>query len=132
MGLVIKDGVVLGYAGDVPEQLVIENVKAVGRGAFKRCKNIRSLIVKGPCILYDKAFKGCHKLRKVELVDVQGIGAECFCDCGKLKEVSLGEQISWIGEQAFFGCTSLKSVKIPYSMSNVPLGMFLKGCRLHR
>ena len=95
MGLVIKDGFVLGYSGDVPEQLVIENVKAVGRGAFKRSKNIRGLIVKGPCILYDKAFKGCHKLRKVELVDVQGIVAECFCDCGKLQEVRLGVQVSW-------------------------------------
>ncbi|MCK9324911.1 MAG: leucine-rich repeat domain-containing protein [Bacteroidales bacterium] len=130
MNLQIKDGVVVGFSGEVPEELVIEGVREVAEGVFKGCRHLRSLKVIGG-VIGKSAFKGCHKLKKVELVRVIGVKEEAFCDCGKLKELILGE-IKWLGERAFQGCSSLRQVKVPYSLKSIPGTTFLKGCILHR
>ncbi len=130
MSLIIKDGVVVGFSGEVPEELVIEGVREIAEEAFRGCKHIRSLKV--VCeVIGRSAFKGCHKLKRVELVGVIGVKEEAFCDCGKLKELILGE-IKWLGERAFLGCSSLRRVRVPYSLKTIPGTTFLKGCVLHR
>ena len=42
MNLQIKDGVVVGFSGEVPEELVIEGVREIAEEAFRGCKHIRS------------------------------------------------------------------------------------------
>jgi len=41
---------------------------------------------------------------------VVGINDKAFVGCKKLKEVTIGKNISYIGKKAFYGCKALKSI----------------------
>ena len=44
--------------------------------------------------------------------NVSGIGENAFYGCSKLSSVTIGNSVTSIGEDAFYGCTGLKSVHI--------------------
>ena len=50
--------------------------------------------------------------------------AGAFYGCTSLKTVSLPDSITSIGERAFYGCTNLTEVSLPYSVTNVAESAF--------
>lgn len=57
------------------------------------------------------SFKGLKSLRTVTVGnDVTEIGSDAFRNCYGLTEVSIGEKVSKIGSDAFAGCSSIVSV----------------------
>ena len=83
-----------------------DNVTGVGDGAFKGCKNLRSVGLNeglksiGPC-----AFEGCESLRAIDIPDsVISIGPRSFAGCSKLETVVLPKGAISIAEDAFEGC----------------------------
>ncbi len=58
---------------------------------------------------------------------VTSIGYNAFYYCTSLKSVTIGNSVTSIGDYAFWGCTSLESVTIPNSVTSIGDGAF-DGC----
>ena len=104
----------------------------MGEGAFMDCCNLKNINLNSFCpgkrsfsgctsleeaIVYwklpDQLFKGCTALRKFVFDgDLWGtaIGEEVFYGCTSLPEVSLPKQVTEIGSRAFYGCSGLKAL----------------------
>lgn len=105
-------------------------------------------------IICPEAFKGCKKLEKITLNQVQVIGDEAFLNCESLKEINIPKTVKYIGEYAFKdcervekltfeddykegtlligdgafdGCINLKDVMLPHFLTELPSGLF-NGC----
>ncbi|MGN0634162.1 MAG: leucine-rich repeat domain-containing protein [Oscillospiraceae bacterium] len=68
------------------------------------------------------AFSGCKNLNKVKISDgVSSIGDYVFlqCSCINLKSITIPENTTYIGKEAFIECTGLKSVTIPKSVKEI-------------
>ena len=59
--------------------------------------------------------------------DVTGIGEDAFFDCTRLKSVKIPEGVTHIGWNAFEGCTNLSEITIPGSVTYVE-GQIFYGC----
>lgn len=54
---------------------------------------------------------------------VTGIAANAFKNCKRLKKVTIGTNINKIGKKAFYGCSSLKNIKVKTSkLTNSRIG----------
>lgn len=58
---------------------------------------------------------------------VRVIGSRAFCGQAKLERVEMHDDISEIGDAAFMGCSSLKSVHIPKAIKEIS-GLAFAGC----
>ena len=84
--LTIKNGVLSGYTGTLPEEfdLVIpDGVKAIGAEAFKYCYQLTSVVIPDSVKeIRREAFRGCVMLASVTLPDgLKALPAEIFKEC---------------------------------------------------
>lgn len=105
-GFQVKDGVILGYEGDIPESLEIpsevngERVTAIGEQAF-RSKKINELVIS----------EGIERI---------GVGAFMWC---RLSAVELPATLKAIDPFAF-ACNQLTAVELPESLEEIGGGAF--------
>ena len=60
-----------------------------------------------------RAFSGCTKLKTVTIgKNVTYIGTKAFVGCTKLKTATIGAGVKSIGKQAFYNCSALKKITI--------------------
>ena len=70
-------------------------------------------------------FKDRNSIEKVIVADdVPYIGDSAFSGCTSLKEVTIPASVTSIGDSAFSGCTSLKEVTIPASVTSIGYKIF--------
>lgn len=75
------------------------------------------------------AFKGCAKLRNVELNnELKIIGENAFCDCTSLENIFIPGSVKDIHINAFAGCSSLKVIELPDGLERLGHGVF-DGCK---
>ncbi len=75
--------------------------------------------------IYSHAFTGSLNLRSVIIPDdVTSIGNFAFYKCSSLQSIEMGKGIINIGAYAFHGCTNLKNVIIPDSVTNIGSNAF--------
>ena len=66
------------------------------------------------------AFENCNNITNITLGDdVTTIGEFAFRDCDSLTSVTIGNNVTTIGSFAFFSCTSLTSITIPDSVTSI-------------
>jgi len=144
--IVVKNGVkshhdrVVGYTKEIPEQVDLAGYKAIESGAFKNCRQMRSVSIPDSVVsIGPRAFAGCRDslfdmrtIPGVRLVDgwaigvspsfsgtmdlmgVRGIADEAFRDCKGLTDVTFPRGQIHIGQDAFAGCDQvLCTNKIP-------------------
>lgn len=80
---------------------------------------------------------GIHKSHEVKIPtkvgpenaerDVTAIGKEAFYYCTSITTVIIPEGVTSIGDYAFAGCTSLESITVPASVTSIGKGAF-NGC----
>ena len=116
-------------------------LKYIGKDAFRGCNALTSVTIPNSVTsIGSSAFGGCRSLTSVTLNsdaivrenrstdsninhifgsqvkeyilgnDITGIGTNAFYGCSNLKTLSLGEDISSYGDNAFAGCSALTSI----------------------
>lgn len=123
--------------GDNVEYLTDENgclakmdpdviLSAIGERAFYRVKNVGEIVIpKNIQVIGNGAFEEAG-MTSVELDNDAMVGNQAFRNCTQLATVTLGDSsgFSTIGAEAFYGCSSLRSISFPWSLSTVGYGAF--------
>lgn len=115
----------------------------IGARAFKDCKNLKDVNLK-VCVVEDEAFMNCISLKEVdttikgerafmgcsalETASQRGLSipSNTFKNCGSLRSVYFDErydsasvQTAEIGEEAFYGCTSLHDIRLHRKVNKI-------------
>ena len=112
-GLVYIEDILVGYKGEEPTDLVIDDgTRVIGGWAFIDCENLKTVDIPDSVqYICGEAFRGCTGIREVVIPDsVLVIRYQAFDDCEKLSSVTLGSGLVEIGWGAFFSCPSLTDV----------------------
>lgn len=86
----------------------------------------------------DNAFAGMTSLREIDLTGVANIGNRAFLDCNGLQNAKLYNNpedsagLNIIGAEAFKGCTSLQTLDMPYTVSEIQGGAFANCINLRQ
>ena len=90
----------------------LNNVKKIGKNAFKGCSNIESIDAPNVEIVGDEAFARCEKLATLALPNIKNVGVDAFQGCEQLKEIALGKSLTTISGSSFKNCKSLTTISI--------------------
>lgn len=105
------------------EKLVLsKNLEIIGYKAFNSCQNLTEIIIfEGSNLktIDAQAFTSCSNLAKIVIPKtskLETIGTSAFAQTA-IKEISIPEGVTVIGETAFYGCKSLTTVSLPSSLT---------------
>ena len=131
------------YTGDLVIPATVTNegqtyqVTEVGASTFKNCTRLYSIqFPEGLKIIGNNAFAGCTALESIKIPNsVEDIEYSAFMGCRLLEKVDLGTGVKVIhgnregytGSGAFENCTSLTSISIPSSVTEILASAF-RGC----
>jgi hypothetical protein len=106
----------------------------IGASAFRRAPIEKILIPAAVRVIRDSAFAECERLSVVNFPaqnQLRSIGARAFTDCPALREFLLTPLVEWVADDAFVGCTNLRSLMFksdPMVPASVTAGFFaLRG-----
>ncbi|AKN34126.1 leucine rich repeats containing protein [Clostridium carboxidivorans P7] len=112
---IIQNGVLEAYT--LRENLVeVPNeVKIIGKGAFKGCVSIEQITLPETVTdIMDDAFKGCRKLKKINFPSkLTHIGEYAFHRCHSLHSVKLPSTVKYLESCAFLYCDNLEQISMP-------------------
>ena len=114
------------------------SVETIEGGAFFRCTALQTVTFeKGSKLktikngsIWSGVFESCTSLTTIEIpASVETIGYDAFFGCSSLKTVTFekGSKLKTIGYFAFINCTSLTSIEIPASVEEIERYAF-SGC----
>lgn len=83
--------------------IIPEEVKIIGAGAFKNCRDIVSITFTG---------------------EITEIGHYAFSGCKNLTSIIIPDKVTAIGDYTFKGCDSLISMEIPPAVRKIGKGAF--------
>lgn len=96
------------------------SVTTIGSGAFKECKDLKTVIIPNSVTSIDRAFSYCSSLLDLTIPNsVISIGDNAFEGCTGLKTITLSNNLTSIGKYAFINCENLKSITIPNSVTSI-------------
>lgn len=104
----------------------LQGVEEIGDNAFAGCSLLDGIDLSTVITLGNSAFSECRALRTVDLSSATKIGSYtssysnygCFYNCSNLDNVTLGNNLKFIGSGCFSGC-GLKEFKIPEGFENI-------------
>lgn len=99
------------YRGVVFNLNIADTVTSIGSYAFYDIPNLSQVFLPRSIGLVDEyAFYMCCSIRTIDLQDVRVIKKGAFSLCTSLTSVIIPSRVSYIGDEAFLGCSSLKYV----------------------
>lgn len=112
----------------IPDFYADQRVTAIAASAFTKAPNLETVIIAPTVKTIGKgAFAECLKLTSFEAPGLVTLDAEAFRGCTALKTVKLPESLTAIGENTFQGCTALTEIDLPENLRRLPDSLFL-GC----
>lgn len=99
--------------------------------AFNNCSQLRSVEMPENLICvgnsYDNdwgmmdggAFGNCTNLEEIIFHNCERIGANAFCNCYSLQEITLPKNLKHIGSNAFYQCSQLKDIILPSEVETI-------------
>lgn len=133
-----RDHCLLRYTGKAGDVKVPNDVKKIGRNAF-RTKNIKRCVIPDTVSeLEDYVFYGCGKLKEVRLPKVlTKMGTSVFSSCIRLDHVVFPDGMTKVPKDSFERCVALKDITLPdtvttieesaFEGSSVPASILLQG-----
>ncbi len=126
------------YGMSMIEEVLYPNATEIGKGAFSGCSLIFSADLSNIKYLYDGAFENCFALQEVKLDSntvLEYVGDNAFLNCSRLGynfvindetklTVTLPDSVTYLGANAFNGCTELKYVVVGAGVSQIKTGTF--------
>lgn len=97
------------------------SVRRIDSNAFRECRALQSVAFgSGVSYIGDMAFLGCSSLRKINIPsNVDEISIYAFAYCTNLEQINLNEGIKIIGYCAFAHCPRLRSASFPLSVTDI-------------
>ena len=92
----------------------IGNIISVSDDAFSGCSSLVSLDLDSCKTIGARAFRECYNLISVDLNSCVEIFKYAFADCYSLKSIVLSEDLTYIPDRAFDGCSSLDNINLSY------------------
>lgn len=126
------------YADKI-ESLVIPSSMEGDFPALSHCRALKAITVEignktyysqnGTVMRRDGVLVACPKAIETYDVDnrIVGIGPCCFSGCTQMKELTIPESVTNISEGAFSGCRRLLSVRLPDGVASIG-GFSFRGC----
>jgi hypothetical protein len=113
-GLVYAGKVLYTYKGTMPDNTVINNIRA------------------DTVAIASYAFSVCTSLISITFPEnITSIGDYAFSSCRNLESITISENITSLGDSAFEGCTSLTGITIPVSVTFIGSLAFLNTAWLN-
>ena len=103
----------------------------IGEGMFSSCENLTTLDLSHVTSLGENAFQKSG-MEKADLSSIVTMGDRVFGDCGNLRTVTLGKQLTQIPFGAFDGCVSLEEIIIPGNVRIIDRNAFYDCTALRR
>ena len=116
-----------------------KNVNSIGERAFGGCTKLESITVASENTTYDSR-NSCNAIiekstntlvvgckNTIILNSVTSIGNNAFYGCSSLPDIAIPNSVTSIGSNAFNGCSALKIIQIPNSVKTIDQGAF-RGC----
>lgn len=91
-------------------------ITRIGKYAFANCDALISTSIgSGVTLIDDSAFRGCYKLNIVYTYNsnLTTIGNNAFCFCYALQNIKIPNTVTSIGDAAFQSCSYLSNITIP-------------------
>lgn len=102
-----------------------KSVNRIGEYAFYGCKQLINTGLEATTkpVIEEYAYYNCAKIAELTLpkgatFDTNGYGCQ-FAYCTSLKKVAIGEGMTVIPRDAFFGCSALSEVSLPKSLKTI-------------
>ncbi len=106
----------------------VSTIEYVGYNAFAQCSAESSFFDKDGFALINNVLIGCKASGNVVLKNnVTQITGYAFMNNTKITTLSISQNCTYIGENAFFGCTSLEWIFIPDSVNAIEKNIFSDG-----
>ena len=105
------------------------DVEEIGLYAFQNCVNLETMVCSSAVsIIKAGAFKGCSSLKEADFSEctISTIGYESFAGCTSLTSVKLHETLSDIGVRAFEG-TAIKTLELGKNVNSLGKDLFLNN-----
>ena len=111
------------------------SVKFIGEGIFENCTGLITVVLPDSLqIIPSRTFYDCYSLVNVSnssehnvLNNIVSIGEDAFWGCESLKELEFPDTLVSIGEAAFWRCESLKELEFPDTLVSIGEDAFW-GC----
>ena len=131
------------YGCDNLTNITISNsVTSIGEGVFSGCKSLKSINVDANSIKYCSKNGILYNIDETEIVifpqgktdtnftipdSVTSLGNEAFSGCSNLKSITIPDSVTSWGNDVFSGCSNLTSITIPDGVTSLGDGVF-SGC----
>ena len=106
--LVSADGVLIGYKGAGGHVVIPADagITSIGKGAFKDCSDVKSIVVPGT---------------------VKSVSSSAFVNCASLESIVFEEGVETIGSFVVSGCPALTSITLPRNLKKITDGVLFYG-----
>lgn len=126
----IADSAFAGCAKLAEITLPSELVK-IDNGAFEGCSSVKSFVIPSNVAeIGRRAFRNCFDLVSVTFSDtsesslITSIESETFCGCSSLASVVLPKSVTNLGYAAFDGCSALENIELPEKITGIDWAAF--------
>lgn len=124
----IQSGTLIKYTGHESTVVIPDEVKIIGKDAFKLSRAQSIIIPNSVTEICANAFASQSSLTAITIpASVQTIGYRAFELCFNLEKVVFNGSNPKIASGMFYHCHNLKEVSLPKQMQNIPDNMF-EGC----
>ena len=114
------------FGSQVKEYIIGEDVTSIGENAFTGYTGLNSVTLNSNAVV-SKAYTESDNMRNIfgrvkEYIigeNVTSIGDYAFYDCGGLTSFTIPDNVTSIGDYAFSGCSRFTSVTIPNSVTSI-------------